>query len=65
MFRRRRTEPAPDVAGAFRDHVYRLGHPDRHRTVALLVRINLARASRIGLRERLGHATEGPHSVSA
>jgi hypothetical protein len=53
MFIRLNAEPVPDVAVAFRDHVRRLGRPDRHRTEALRVRIMLNRASRVGLRERL------------
>ncbi|OGO51855.1 MAG: hypothetical protein A2Z32_09480 [Chloroflexi bacterium RBG_16_69_14] len=56
MFARLQTDPAPDVAGEFRDRVRRLGSPERHVIEATRVRIMLARASRIGLRERLDHA---------
>jgi hypothetical protein len=56
MFVRLNAEPAPDLAAAFRDHVLRLGDPDRHRSDAIRVRIMLKRASRVGLRERLDRA---------
>jgi hypothetical protein len=56
MFIRLGAEPVPDVAAAFRDHVRRLGAPERHRSEAIRVRIMLERASRVGLRERLEDA---------
>jgi hypothetical protein len=59
MFIRLRTNPAPDVAAAFRDHVRRLGRPERHRTEAVRVRIILKHACRVGLRERLHDAAHG------
>ena len=51
-----RSEPGQDVAAAFRDRVRRLGRPDRRRSEALRVRVNLARASRVGLRDRLARS---------
>jgi hypothetical protein len=59
MLIRLRTNPAPDVASAFRDHVRRLGRPERQRTEAARVRIILTRAWRVGLRERLAHTAHG------
>lgn len=56
MFIRLRTNPAPDVATAFREHVRRLGRPERQRTEAVRVRIILTHSWRVGLRERLSHA---------
>ena len=58
-----RSEPGQDVAAAFRDHVRRLGRPDRRRNEALRVRVSLARAGRVGLRERLARS-ELPGSFS-
>jgi hypothetical protein len=59
MFIRFRTDPAHDVAAAFRDHVRRLDRPERQRTEAVRVRIILTRAWRVGLRERLDHSAHG------
>ena len=64
MATRYRSEPGQDAAAAFRARVGRLGRPDRRHNEALRVRVNLARASRVGLRERLGRS-ELPRSVSA
>ena len=58
-----RSEPGQDAAAAFRDRVRRLGRPDRRHSEALRVRVNLARASRVGLRERLARP-ELPRSIS-
>lgn len=58
MFLRLRTEPAPDDAEVFRARARRLGRPERHRTEAARVRIILARAWRVGLRERLARPAE-------
>lgn len=65
MLIRHRAERAPDIASAFRDSVRRLGGPDRDRTKALHVRVNLARACRVGLRDRLGHHAEAPRPATA
>jgi hypothetical protein len=59
MFIRFRTNPTPDIAAAFRDHVRRLGRPEPQRTEAARVRIILTRAWRVGLRERLHNAAHG------
>jgi hypothetical protein len=58
MFIRLRSERTPDEATAFRAHVRRLGRPERQRTEAARVRIILARAWRVGLRERLAVPAE-------
>jgi hypothetical protein len=58
VFIRRRTDPVPDEATAFRAHVRRLGRPERQRTEAARVRIILTRAWRVGLRERLADPAE-------
>jgi hypothetical protein len=60
MFIRLRTNPTPDVAAAFRDHVRRLGRPEPHRTDAARVRIILTRAWRVGLRDRLDRPADRP-----
>jgi hypothetical protein len=60
MFIRLRTNPTPDVAAAFRDHVRRLGSPERQRTEAARVRIILTHGWRVGLRERLAHTADRP-----
>lgn len=59
MFIRLRTNPSPDFATAFRDRVRHLDRPERHRTEAARVRIILAHACRIGLRERIHQAANG------
>jgi hypothetical protein len=59
MFISFRINPAPDIATAFREHVRRLGRPERHRTEAVRVRIILTHACRVGLRERILHAADG------
>jgi hypothetical protein len=60
MLIRLRTAPNPDVAAAFRDHVRRLGRPERDRTEAVRLRIILTRAWRVGLLDRLKHTAEDP-----
>ena len=62
MFTRLRTNPAPDVATAFRDHVRRLGRPERERTEAVRLRIILTHSWRVGLRERLAQAAGRPRA---
>jgi hypothetical protein len=57
-----RAERSHDPAAAVRDRVRLLGHPDRRRSEAIRVRVNLARASRIGLRERLAHPDLSRHA---
>ena len=59
-----RMEPVEDTAAAFRDRVGRLGRPDRRRNEALRVRVNLARASRVGLRERLERVPDLNRTIS-
>ena len=57
MFIRLHADPVSDTAAEFRDRVSGLGRPEREVIEAARVRIMLARGSRIGLRERLGHGT--------
>jgi hypothetical protein len=56
-------DPAPNAAADFRDRVRRLGTPERRAIEATRVRIMLARASRVGLRERLAAETAPTASV--
>jgi len=51
-------EPAQDAGAAFRDRLRLLGRTDRRHDEAVRVRVHLARAGRMGLRERLARVPD-------
>ena len=57
-------EPVQDTGAAFRDRVRLLGGTDRRRSEAVRVRVHLARAGRMGLRERLARVPDLRDSAS-
>ena len=58
-------QPSQDPGAAFRDRMRQLGRADRRQGEAVRVRVHLARAGRMGLRERLARVPDlhGPASV--
>jgi hypothetical protein len=58
-------EPVDDTGAAFRDRVRLLGRTDRRHDEAVRVRVHLARAGRVGLRERLGRVPDLRDPASA
>jgi hypothetical protein len=58
-------EPDHDTGAAFRDRVRLLGRTDRRHDEAVRVRVHLARAGRMGLRERLARVSDLRDPASA